>query len=230
MKNIKTKTKASTETPFNAFIAVSFIAHFLFLAFLFPASTMENAGTPNIIVMSLYGSGTGAAKEGAPKEQQIIEEASASETESILEKSAPRPAKKPTIKAESSTDAQKTGNYGVNNYGNGNLLIGTVKGGASAGKSGSGGAEIKRYLSILNQIIQKKLYYPSSAKEHLEEGIVRLRMRIGDSGHLNSVEIITRSGSEVLDKGALKTAKQPFPPPPFGKITVEIPVRYNIRK
>ena len=230
MKNIETKTKPSARMHFNAFIAVSFLAHFLFLAFLFPSQTMENLGTPNIVVMSLYGSGTGAAKEGFAKEQSIIEETTASETESILEKPAPRPAKKPTIQEKVSIDAQKAGNYGVNNYGDGNLLIGTVKGGASFGKTGSGGAEIKRYLSILNKIIQKKLYYPSFAKERLEEGIVRLRMQISSSGHLDSVEIVSGSGFNILDKGALKTARQSFPPPPFGKITVEIPVRYNIRK
>ncbi len=92
--------------------------------------------------------------------------------------------------------------------------------------------DAKKYLWYVRDRLQENLIYPLVAKKLEIEGTVVVRFIIDKNGNLvpNSIKVVESSGSKILDRQAINTVKAsaPFKPPPQGKITIEIPVVFQI--
>lgn len=90
-----------------------------------------------------------------------------------------------------------------------------------------------QYLRIVRAQIQANLSYPEAARRLRLVGTVLVRLHIKADGSLDrgSITMTGSSGVAVLDGGAVETVVRaaPFPPPPAGAITVEVPVAFHLR-
>jgi protein TonB len=84
-------------------------------------------------------------------------------------------------------------------------------------------------------LLERHKRYPSTARDHGEQGIVQLAFSLDQQGHVTTSRIIKSSGYEALDKETLELVKraEPFPPPPAGmgagSIDLTVPIRFNLR-
>ncbi len=79
----------------------------------------------------------------------------------------------------------------------------------------------------------KHRYYPEQAVENGEQGSVTLRLTVNRSGRVESVEVISRSGSPWLDMAAVSTWRGAQLPPFTAdmredRITFPIPIQYYL--
>ncbi len=76
--------------------------------------------------------------------------------------------------------------------------------------------------------------YPEAAKARGEQGVVRVSITFGRSGHAISAQVAGSSGSAILDQAALASARQaslpPLPPEMGSSITRIVPIRYSINR
>ena len=100
--------------------------------------------------------------------------------------------------------------------------------------SGSGVGDIKaaRYFVRLRRLFQRRLKYPEELENQKISGRAVVRFRILKDGKLdvNSVVLAQTSGHEILDRQALKTILEAvrLPAPPYGEITIEIPIVFRV--
>lgn len=75
-----------------------------------------------------------------------------------------------------------------------------------------------RYQDMIKQRIEEARRYPSWAKRQGREGVVYLNFIVLANGLSRDVEIVSSSGSGLLDKEAVATIQRagPFPPIPQG--------------
>lgn len=146
-----------------------------------------------------------------------------------------RKKKKAAVKKTTAIDGQ--GGKGVAPYGG---VVGDAPGfGAGRGSgigigSGSGVGDIKaaRYFVRLRRLFQRRLKYPEELENQKISGRAVVRFRILKDGKLdvNSVVLAQTSGHEILDRQALKTILEAvrLPAPPYGEITIEIPIVFRV--
>ena len=99
-------------------------------------------------------------------------------------------------------------------------------------------AYIKELEMYLNNLARSKDLYPPLAKRLRIEGSLILRFTIKADGSVDpeSIKIISSSGYNVLDKGAVKLIEKYVPEfarkygkkPPKGDLTIELPVTFEI--
>ena len=79
------------------------------------------------------------------------------------------------------------------------------------------------YAKVIKERIQRHWRYPRKAKENLIEGKLVVMFSLNPEGYLQEVRIITPSGFEILDEGAIQgiTRAAPFPP---------IPTHINVKR
>lgn len=100
--------------------------------------------------------------------------------------------------------------------------------------SGRGIGDIKaaRYFVRLRRLFQRRLKYPEELENQKISGRAVVRFRILKDGKLdvNSVVLAQTSGHEILDRQALKTILEAvrLPAPPYGEITIEIPIVFRV--
>lgn len=100
--------------------------------------------------------------------------------------------------------------------------------------TGRGVGDIKaaRYFVRLRRLFQRRLKYPEEIENQKVSGRVIVRFHVQKDGKLDrqSVSLITSSGNEVLDRHALKTIGEAvqLPAPPYGEMTIEIPVVFRV--
>jgi len=91
---------------------------------------------------------------------------------------------------------------------------------------------IDKYRLIVISEIKRNKYYPIVAKRMEIEGTVTIGLTIEKNGKLKKVSIVSSSGSKILDRAAIKTAKKcnfpPFPPE-LSKEKVEFKVKLIYR-
>lgn len=91
------------------------------------------------------------------------------------------------------------------------------------------------YLSALVRRIQAKKYYPRKARRQRHEGEVLVAFTIEPSGRLSDIRVERSSGSETLDRAAIRTLEKvsPFraPPEDLGRTRWElaVPIAYRLR-
>lgn len=109
-------------------------------------------------------------------------------------------------------------------------------GGSGPGGGGTAAVGIQRqYLNLIRARILAKRSYPLQARQHHQEGTVRLRFTLSAAGSLaQDVQVIKPSGFQLLDDQARHCvrAAAPFPPLPRelqrSSLTVELPIVYKI--
>ncbi|MBD3760297.1 energy transducer TonB [Sphingomonadaceae bacterium G21617-S1] len=73
--------------------------------------------------------------------------------------------------------------------------------------------------------------YPRSAELRHEEGRAKVKIVIAGSGKTISIELVESSGSQILDREAVRIPGKvgTFPPPPGGApYTVIVPIRWQM--
>lgn len=73
--------------------------------------------------------------------------------------------------------------------------------------------------------------YPRSAELRHEEGRAKVKIVIAGSGKAISIELVESSGSQILDREALRIPGKvsAYPPPPGGgPYTVIVPIRWQM--
>jgi len=93
-------------------------------------------------------------------------------------------------------------------------------------------AEASAWSSNWSAALSWAKYYPASARSRGEQGIVRLALTVGSSGHVISARVIGSSGYPDLDQAALEMARKASgkpPPPEMGaSVNLTVPIRYHL--
>ena len=103
---------------------------------------------------------------------------------------------------------------------------------AGAKQRGGDTTERRRYLGKLRQHLERKKVNPRSKRT----GTVEVRFSVGASGEVLTLEVVTSSGSEVLDNAAVASIEKaaPFPARPDAMsnepLVVSVPFRFSIRQ
>ncbi len=101
--------------------------------------------------------------------------------------------------------------------------------------SGRGEASsLDEYLARVKASVEYNKFYPLFARQLRQEGTVVVRAAIGPDGTISTLQVVSSSGHQGLDRAAEKAVRSsaPFDPPGrFGLsgITVDIPVLYKLR-
>jgi protein TonB len=96
-------------------------------------------------------------------------------------------------------------------------------------------AVVHNWESLLVAHIERFKRYPLEAREHGEQGIVRVAFLIDRDGWVRSSRIVRSSGSSDLDQEALAmlTRAQPMPRPPerisTRELSFQVPIKFTIR-
>jgi TonB family protein len=89
-----------------------------------------------------------------------------------------------------------------------------------------------QYLARLLQIISSRQYYPKAAILNEQEGVVKLRVKLGEGGAITSCEVMESSGHALLDDAAVSTLRKigtlPLPNTESKGVMLVIPIRYEI--
>lgn len=103
---------------------------------------------------------------------------------------------------------------------------------AGAKQRGGDTTARRAYLGKIRQHLERKKVNPRSRKK----GTVVVRFSVGVDGELISREVVTSSGSEVLDNAAMASIEKaaPFPVRPDAMsdepLTVSVPFRFSVRQ
>jgi periplasmic protein TonB len=81
--------------------------------------------------------------------------------------------------------------------------------------------------TVVSQIIKAQTY-PRAAQMRKEQGTAKVRVKVGASGSIDSIELAQSSGSDILDKEAHKMLEKigSFSPPAGGAATLVIPITW----
>jgi periplasmic protein TonB len=96
-------------------------------------------------------------------------------------------------------------------------------------------SSVVRWESLLTAHIEHFKRYPSAARAHGDQGVVKVAFAIDREGRLLASRIVQSSGSTALDEEtlAMLARAQPLPKPPTNVLDSElsfvVPVRFNIR-
>ncbi len=92
-------------------------------------------------------------------------------------------------------------------------------------------AKRREYALAVRRAIAAVRTYPPGARRARAEGEVVIRVRIGASGLVDSVEVEESSGHKDLDRAAVRFAWSAprLPPPPGGPMWVRIPIEFSLQ-
>jgi protein TonB len=96
-------------------------------------------------------------------------------------------------------------------------------------------AVVRNWESLLVAHIERFKRYPLEAREHGEQGMVRVAFAIDRDGWVRSSRIVQSSGSSDLDQEALAmlVRAQPVPRPPeripTRELSFQVPIKFTIR-
>ncbi len=95
------------------------------------------------------------------------------------------------------------------------------------GRRGGGGVVRNRRIAIIQERIQKALFYPRKARRRGIEGTVHVRFDILRDGRVDGLAVQRSSGHSMLDRASVKTIEraQPFP---FVAGALEVPVVFRL--
>lgn len=103
--------------------------------------------------------------------------------------------------------------------------------GVGTGK-GVGDVRAARYFVRLRRLFQRRLKYPEELENQKISGRAVVRFHILKDGRLDSasVALTETSGHEILDRQAVKTVSEAvsLPAPPYGDMTIEIPIVFRV--
>ena len=94
-------------------------------------------------------------------------------------------------------------------------------------------AQLRCYLQRLRRHLQAYRFYPYEARRLELEGVVWLLVRIGPSGRLLGVRVLSESAPRPLREAALSMLRRahPLPPPPpalGSDLRIRVPVVFRL--
>lgn len=101
-------------------------------------------------------------------------------------------------------------------------LVSAAGGGGDRGTAGEG------VVRLLRERIESRISYPEEAARRGQEGMVVLRIRIGEGGIPNEIRVARSSGARILDEAA-RTGVVRASPLPSIPGWFEVPVRFVLR-
>jgi TonB family protein len=114
--------------------------------------------------------------------------------------------------AATATNTGLSGFQGGVSGASGSEDAGTGYGGTGEGTNDVLGADpAAAFVARVGAALQARKTYPEAARRRGAEGVVRLRLRVSEDGHLVSATIASSSGSGLLDHAALALASSVFP-------------------
>lgn len=96
---------------------------------------------------------------------------------------------------------------------------------------GSSGALASDWSQKVASLIAAQHSYPRSAQIRGDEGTAKIRISIDGNGNISNVELIEPTGSDILDREALRipTKIGTVPPPPGGKpAALVVPISWKL--
>jgi periplasmic protein TonB len=100
-----------------------------------------------------------------------------------------------------------------------------------AAPNGAPSDALPKWRHRLEEVLERNKRYPATAQRRREQGVTVLSFVVDGEGKLLSSRIVHSSGYAALDEEAMELLRRsvPFPPPPAGSVSVEAPVRFNLR-
>jgi protein TonB len=88
----------------------------------------------------------------------------------------------------------------------------------------------RAYTDLVQRRIETVKQYPKRAQRRNEQGVVKIVFTIGNDGEIVSVNILTSSGSRLLDGAAIDAVKDasPFARPPNGSMIIQLPIKFEL--
>ena len=81
------------------------------------------------------------------------------------------------------------------------------------------------------RLVASKQTYPTAAQMRGDEGTAKVRVLVGADGTVTGTELVTGSGSALLDKEALALPKKvgKFPAPDAGQSSIVLPLTWKLQ-
>ncbi len=117
--------------------------------------------------------------------------------------------------------------------GTGDLSDKSSLSGGDGGQEKTGEEASQKYLTenfkYIREIIARNTFYPPLARRMGWSGKVTLSFVVAEDGSVRDIQIIERSGYEILDRSAVETVKRsaPFPKPPVA-VRIILPIVYRL--
>jgi len=91
-------------------------------------------------------------------------------------------------------------------------------------------AQPAAWQKAVARLVASKQTYPRAAQMRGDEGTAKVKVYISASGAVEKTEMVSPSGSSVLDREALKlpTKAGAFPAPPGGATTIVLPLTWKL--
>ncbi|MEI6641082.1 MAG: energy transducer TonB [Novosphingobium sp.] len=91
-------------------------------------------------------------------------------------------------------------------------------------------AQSADWIKQVTRTIAAKQVYPRAAQARGEQGTAKVKIYVAASGAVERAELISPSGSTVLDREALALPSRTgsVPPPPGGATSVTVPITWKL--
>jgi len=89
---------------------------------------------------------------------------------------------------------------------------------------------LREKLSVISNIVQKRINYPTIAKRMGWEGRVLISFVLEPSGEIKELRVLKSSGYDILDREAVDTIKRSyreFPKPPIS-VLIKLPIAFRL--
>jgi protein TonB len=113
----------------------------------------------------------------------------------------------------------------------GKLFFKAVTGAALLGAMASSNAFASDWSAKVAQMIAAQHSYPRSAQIRGDQGTAKVRISIDAAGKISNVELIEATGSQILDREAVRipTKLGTVPPPPGAKpANIIVPITWKL--
>lgn len=91
-------------------------------------------------------------------------------------------------------------------------------------------AQSSTWTKQVHSLVRDNFSYPRSAMVRKEQGQATVRVSLAADGNITGVTLTKSSGSEILDREAVRIAQKVkrFPAPPSGTTSVSLPISFRL--
>ena len=91
-------------------------------------------------------------------------------------------------------------------------------------------AQSREWRGEVNALLKDNFSYPRSAVVRGVEGVATVGIAISSDGRITNVTLVRSSGSDILDREALRIARKVgrLPSPPKGIRSIEVPIKWAL--
>lgn len=91
-------------------------------------------------------------------------------------------------------------------------------------------AQSNTWAKQVHSLVRENFSYPRSAMVRKEQGQATVKVSLSADGNITGVTLTKSSGSEILDREAVRIAQKVrrFPAPPSGTTSVSLPIAFRL--